>query len=348
MPAVFRRWLTAAALIMSALMLVWQGDVVRKYQDASPRLEMLPCEGGAGGRQALSQFPPPLPPTTAALTRQPPAPAPALSPVPTIKGSVEAVLPSAANGLGVVVVGDGVAPLAVGAGPSGARQPGALAVTGGSPPPATCKPFVVDGGEHLPPMADFPALVEGLARATDGRGAGTGMHTRGHACTVTVTFGTADFVPQLRNFLFSVATVGLTLGTLVVGLSSGVCQGLAAEMAAGVVCVEHPSSVAAGDFGSPQFTRLTHVKTEVALAVVHMGYSVLLVDSDTVFVRNPFPYLQSDDGLDLVIQVGWRCGVCVCVVEGHSAVVLAATHTHPHSHRRVPPPLAPLYMRPGR
>ena len=162
---------------------------------------------------------------------------------------------------------------------------------------------MVDGEEQLPSFGDFPALDEGLATATDSRVPVSGMHAGGHACTIMLSFGTVDFVPQLRNFLHSVAAVGVLHGTVIVGLSPGVCEGLAPEVAMGVVCVQHPNAVPAGDFGSAQFTRLSHVKTEVAAAVLSKGYSLLVVDSDTVFRTNPFPYLQSDDGVDLVIQV---------------------------------------------
>lgn len=57
----------------------------------------------------------------------------------------------------------------------------------------------------------------------------------------------------------------------------------------------------ASSYGSEAFRRKTHLKTSMVLKALRMGYNVLLVDVDIVFLKNPFPYFTCEK-CDIHIQ----------------------------------------------
>ncbi len=54
-------------------------------------------------------------------------------------------------------------------------------------------------------------------------------------------------------------------------------------------------------YGTEAFIRKTHIKTKIILEALQLGYSVLIVDVDIVFFKNPFPFLTCGE-CDLQIQ----------------------------------------------
>ena len=128
----------------------------------------------------------------------------------------------------------------------------------------------------------------------------------GSSCDVILTLGNAGFLDMMTNFLTtSVTRWGLT-NALVVALSDGVCGNLPPH----IPCFKYPKSFQTSNFGSPEFASLVHVKTEVALSVLQMGYNVLLVDGDIVLLQNPLERFRADaQSFDVQIQVG-VCALC--------------------------------------
>ena len=55
------------------------------------------------------------------------------------------------------------------------------------------------------------------------------------------------------------------------------------------------------DFATPAFNRKTQYKTMAATLALDHGYTVVVVDVDIVFLKNPIPYLTCDD-CELIIQ----------------------------------------------
>lgn len=67
-------------------------------------------------------------------------------------------------------------------------------------------------------------------------------------------------------------------------------------------------------WGTSEFSKKTHYKTRAILDVLLLGYTVLIVDVDIVFLKNPFPYLNCQQ-CDIQIQND--------MVEGNSGFYLA-------------------------
>ncbi len=61
------------------------------------------------------------------------------------------------------------------------------------------------------------------------------------------------------------------------------------------------AGVKASEFQSQTFRQKARYKTMAASVVLEMGYSVLLMDVDIVFLKNPFPYLRCNS-CDIIIQ----------------------------------------------
>ncbi len=61
------------------------------------------------------------------------------------------------------------------------------------------------------------------------------------------------------------------------------------------------SGVSPSKFQSTTFRQKARYKTMAASVVLEMGYTVLLMDADIVFLKNPFPYLQCNT-CDILIQ----------------------------------------------
>lgn len=88
---------------------------------------------------------------------------------------------------------------------------------------------------------------------------------------------------------------------LVVGLSSNFCESLNSSISA---CFEFNRHHKGGNFGSAEFANLVNVKTEAMLAILLLGYDVLLADVDIVFLRDPLNDLVREEyeQYDLLIQ----------------------------------------------
>ena len=54
-------------------------------------------------------------------------------------------------------------------------------------------------------------------------------------------------------------------------------------------------------YGTAAFRRKTHIKTKIILEALKLGFTVLIVDVDIVFLKNPFPFLSCGD-CDIQIQ----------------------------------------------
>jgi len=54
-------------------------------------------------------------------------------------------------------------------------------------------------------------------------------------------------------------------------------------------------------YGSLAFIRKTHVKTDLILTALKLGYTVLIVDVDIVFFKNPIPFVSCTT-CDIAIQ----------------------------------------------
>jgi len=61
------------------------------------------------------------------------------------------------------------------------------------------------------------------------------------------------------------------------------------------------SSKAQSSYGSAAFKEKTHIKTKIILDAMELGYDVLIVDVDIVFLKNPIPFFTCDD-CDIQIQ----------------------------------------------
>lgn len=121
----------------------------------------------------------------------------------------------------------------------------------------------------------------------------------GPACDLVVTLGNQGFLDMIENFLATSVLHWAIPNVLVVALSDGVCD----RLPSGVHCFQYPQSFADAKYGSPEFAALVHIKTEVALTVLQLGYSVLLVDGDIIFLQNPLPAFRRDAGAyDVQIQ----------------------------------------------
>jgi hypothetical protein len=158
-----------------------------------------------------------------------------------------------------------------------------------------CVPVVLPPTTVVPPTVPIPALADVLdsVRTSTGR------------CEVLLTFATDTYVSVVTNFLLTTRNVRPLTDVIVVGLTPGVCAPLTASYrSSGLQCVDYPVEKHAGDFGSAAFADLVNVKTEVALDAALLGYSVLLVDGDISFLRDPVPLLrEGSNGIDLQIQV---------------------------------------------
>jgi hypothetical protein len=106
---------------------------------------------------------------------------------------------------------------------------------------------------------------------------------------------------MMLNLLASFARVSAQR-VFIVGLSPNVCD--ASDLAAtSAVCFQYPQHFQEGNFGSAAFATLVHVKTEVALSVLALGYKVLLIDADIVMVKDPLDGLAASAATwDLQIQ----------------------------------------------
>ncbi len=56
------------------------------------------------------------------------------------------------------------------------------------------------------------------------------------------------------------------------------------------------------DYETKAFNRKTRYKTSAAMFALDMGYTVLVLDVDIVFLKNPFPYLKCGNGCDMIMQ----------------------------------------------
>jgi hypothetical protein len=123
----------------------------------------------------------------------------------------------------------------------------------------------------------------------------------GTNCEVVLTLGNAKFLPMMLNLLASFARVSAQR-VFIVGLSPNVCD--ASDLAAtSAVCFQYAQHFQEGNFGSAAFATLVHVKTEVALSVLALGYKVLLIDADIVMVKDPLDGLAASAATwDLQIQ----------------------------------------------
>jgi hypothetical protein len=51
-----------------------------------------------------------------------------------------------------------------------------------------------------------------------------------------------------------------------------------------------------------RFHRFGGEKAALVLGLLQLGYEVLLSDSDTVWMRDPWPYLRAVDGVDIMVS----------------------------------------------
>ena len=67
------------------------------------------------------------------------------------------------------------------------------------------------------------------------------------------------------------------------------------------VATEDKDGERASPYGSAAFNRKVMVKTKISLDLLYLGYHIIVVDLDIVFLQNPLPHLVCND-CDLVIE----------------------------------------------
>ncbi|KAA0145543.1 hypothetical protein FNF29_08489 [Cafeteria roenbergensis] len=172
-------------------------------------------------------------------------------------------------------------------------RPAPVSPTAGSAPTTT--PLLKD--------AAFIAAVHKAGAATAGE-VGAAL-VKGGRPPLVVGIGDRSFLPMLQNFIATSIQRHAIRHYLVVALNQGMCD-IIPTLGGAVTCVDAPGDYGAGgEFGSAQFARIVNMKSEVVMAIVCLGYDVLLVDGDIVFLQNPLPVLarnNRDTVYDLQIQ----------------------------------------------
>ena len=94
----------------------------------------------------------------------------------------------------------------------------------------------------------------------------------------------------VRNFYqYSILPLGL-FNTLFVSTSRNGCHRLLALDIPCVVYGNYPGGAAL--FDTPEFLAKMNVRTNYTLRALELGYSILQTDTDIVYYRDPFPYLD--------------------------------------------------------
>lgn len=129
--------------------------------------------------------------------------------------------------------------------------------------------------------------------------------------TVMFTIATEGYLPFVWNLHASLARIGLGDSLVIYTLDEESHLELSAELSA---TVRYPLAQAhrGNSFGTAEFARTMSYKYAVALDILKSGRHALYADSDIVFLRNPFGYLElmlADPGVDLAMQVEAPSGV---------------------------------------
>jgi hypothetical protein len=139
------------------------------------------------------------------------------------------------------------------------------------------------------PRADAKAMTEGKTGLPD---------------TVMFTIATNGYVPYVRNLHASLARLGLAENLLIYSLDD---QAHSELIDSGLASIRHEAYVVPewSDWHTPGFVRIMSFKYAVALPILEAGRNALYVDSDIVFLRDPFAHLRSvieTSSADIVLQ----------------------------------------------
>ncbi|KAA0148504.1 hypothetical protein FNF29_01659 [Cafeteria roenbergensis] len=175
------------------------------------------------------------------------------------------------------------------------KLPRPAPVTPLSGSPSTATPLLQDSA--------FVAAVHKAGAATAGE-VGAAL-AKGGRPPLVIGIGDRGFLPMLQNFIATSIQRHAIRHYLVVALEQGMCRTIP-TLGGAVTCVDAPGDYGAGgEYGSVEFARIVNVKSEVVMAIVRLGYDVLLVDGDIVFLQNPLPVLARNNKgrvYDLQIQ----------------------------------------------
>jgi len=141
--------------------------------------------------------------------------------------------------------------------------------------------------------------------------------------TIFLSIVDSGYADMGRN-LYETSYVALNITNyLFVGLDAQACDAVRKEVRdttgpqSELACVTYFSDVngnQSSDWGSEGFRRKTHYKTKVILDTLRFGITVVIVDLDIVFFRNPLPYFNCSK-CDIEIQSD--------VTEGNSGFYIA-------------------------
>lgn len=117
---------------------------------------------------------------------------------------------------------------------------------------------------------------------------------RAVGCDRTVFLSTVDtaYVTMAAN-LYMTSFSPFNINYLFVGTDRGACRLLRVQVPA-VACVTYFADAdgnKSSNWGSANFRRKTHYKTKIILEALRMGLTVVIVDLDIVFFRNPLPFM---------------------------------------------------------
>ena len=121
--------------------------------------------------------------------------------------------------------------------------------------------------------------------------------------TVIMAVGERNYCTMLENFVLTSVLPFRTKNFVVVAMDRTMCAepgDAVPQHEVGCYHYPHGENLTGGYFGSPDYSRLVNVKTEVVLAALKLGFHVMFVDADIVFLQNPQPFL--DDVHDLQAQ----------------------------------------------
>jgi len=117
--------------------------------------------------------------------------------------------------------------------------------------------------------------------------------------TLVVTFVNKAWLGLARNWMCTAKKVGLANKTLLMSFETGVCSQLP-----GAACYEYPNaSIQGSSFGEKEYQSFIIKRTEVILKLLACGHTLILVDADVAFLRNPLQFMKEKMGTkDIMFQ----------------------------------------------
>ena len=152
---------------------------------------------------------------------------------------------------------------------------------------------------------------------------------------IVVILATVGYSDLLRNFLCSVQRPSVRLSNILLITPDEELVDVAREGGIGYYrakllpslvsqqgqCDSAPSSClsCAKDFGSLRYQELILLRTGLVMRLLELGYNPLIADIDTVWLRNPFPYIHqvthsptTGSPVDVYVTMDGETNICGC------------------------------------